>query len=175
MSSRCQAGACEPILVAIGANLPGPGGAPPLETCRRAVAALDASPGMRLRALSRWWASAAIPPSGQPDYVNGVARLAGDIAPEALLAALNALERQAGRRPGPANAARPLDLDVIAIGRLLRPAPDPILPHPRAHLRAFVLAPLAEVAPGWVHPALGQTVEALLAALPPQRLAPLEA
>jgi 2-amino-4-hydroxy-6-hydroxymethyldihydropteridine diphosphokinase len=180
MSSRCQAGSSqaggrEPILVAIGANLPGPGGAPPLESCRRAAASLDALPGMRLLALSRWWASAAVPPSAQPDYVNGVARLAGEIAPEALLAALQALEREAGRLPAAANAARPLDLDIIAVGQLLRRAPDPILPHPRAHLRAFVLAPLAEVAPGWVHPALGQTVEALLASLPPQRLAPIEA
>ena len=165
----------EPILVAIGANLPGPAGAPPLESCRRAAAALDGLPGMRLLALSRWWASAPIPPSGQPDYVNGVAQLAGEIAPEALLAALKALERQAGRRPAARNAARPLDLDIIAVGRLLRRAPDPILPHPRAHLRAFVLAPLAEVVPGWVHPALGQTVEALLASLPPQRLTPIEA
>lgn len=180
MSRRCQAGRCqaggrEPILVAIGANLPGPGGIPPLESCRRAAASLDALPGMRLLALSRWWASAPLPPSAQPDYVNGVARLEGEIAPEALLTALQALERGAGRFPSVANAARPLDLDIIAVGRLVRRTPDPVLPHPRAHLRAFVLAPLAEVAPGWVHPSLGQTVEALLASLPAQRLAPIEA
>ncbi len=164
------------MLVAIGANLPGPDGESPLENCRRAAAALDALHGMRLVALSRWWVSAPIPPSGQPDYVNGVARLAGQISPEALLAALQALERQAGRRrPEAPNAARPLDLDIIAMGRLVRAGPDPILPHPRAHLRAFVLAPLAEVAPGWLHPTLGQTAEALLASLPLQRLSPLEA
>lgn len=164
------------ILVAIGANLPGLDGAPPLETCRRVAAALGALPGLRLAGLSRWWASAPLPPSPQPDYINGVACLAGRITPEALLEALQGLERQAGRRrTGVANAARPLDLDIIALGRLIRPGPDPILPHPRAHLRAFVLAPLAEAAPGWVHPVLGRTAEALLATLPPQPLRPLAA
>jgi len=174
MSSRCQSADAGSILVAIGANLPGPAGAEPIETCRSAALALDALPGLRIVALSRWWASAPIPPSDQPDYVNGVARLSGETTPEGLLQALKTLERQAGRQPaGMPGEARPLDLDIIAIGPLVRQDPDPILPHPRAHLRAFVLAPLAEVAPGWVHPILGQPVEVLLAALPPQRLRPL--
>ncbi|MGH7187845.1 MAG: 2-amino-4-hydroxy-6-hydroxymethyldihydropteridine diphosphokinase [Acetobacteraceae bacterium] len=165
------------ILIAIGANLPGPDGRSPLANCQAAALVLDGTLGLRLVTLSRWWLSAPIPASNQPDYVNGVARLAGEIEPAALLEALQAMERGAGRRPGGKpgrrNAARPLDLDIIAMGALKRPAPDPVLPHPRAHLRAFVLAPLAEVAPGWVHPEIGRTVEALLAELPTQRLCPL--
>jgi 2-amino-4-hydroxy-6-hydroxymethyldihydropteridine diphosphokinase len=156
------------ILVAIGANLPGPDGAPPIEACRAAVAALDALPGLHVRGLSRWYRTAPMPPSGQPDYVNGVAHLAGAIAPNALLAALQGVEAAAGRQRSVANAARTLDLDIIAIDRLVREAPDLILPHKRAHLRRFVLMPLADVAPGWVHPVLGMTVEALIAALPDQ-------
>jgi 2-amino-4-hydroxy-6-hydroxymethyldihydropteridine diphosphokinase len=71
------------------------------------------------------------------------------------------------------NAARTLDLDIVAMDGLVREAPDPQLPHPRAHLRAFVLLPLRDVAPGWVHPVLGRRVEALLAALPPQDIRPV--
>ncbi len=156
------------ILVGIGANLPGRDGAPPVVTCRAAVAALDALPGVRVRGLSRWYCSAPVPPSGQPDYINAVAHLVGAIEPDRLLGALQALEAEAGRRRSTPNVARPLDLDIIAMGGLVREAPDPILPHPRAHQRLFVLMPLAEVAPGWVHPVLGQTVEALIAALPDQ-------
>lgn len=152
------------ILVALGANLPGPDGASALETCRRAALALDGVAGLRLRALSRWYATAPVPPTpGVPDYVNGVALLAGTAPePAALLGALQAIESLFGRtRPYP-NAPRTLDLDILAIGQTVRDAPDPILPHPRLHLRAFVLAPLRDVAPGWVHPRLGSTAAKLL-------------
>ncbi|MCX7385000.1 MAG: 2-amino-4-hydroxy-6-hydroxymethyldihydropteridine diphosphokinase, partial [Alphaproteobacteria bacterium] len=79
----------------------------------------------------------------------------------------HAIEARAGRVRGAANAARTLDLDIIDIAGLRRDTPAPILPHPRAHERGFVLRPLADVAPGWVHPRLGRTVEDLLATLPP--------
>ncbi len=118
-------------------------------------------------AVSGWFLTAPEPPAAQPDFVNGVARLSGTIAPDALLAWLQAVEANAGRSRAAPNAARPLDLDIIAMGDLVRDRPDPILPHPRAHLRRFVLVPLAEVAPGWVHPVLRRSVEALIAALPP--------
>lgn len=158
------------ILIALGANLPDSTGRPPLEACRAAARALGGLPGLRLVALSSWWQSAPVPPSGQPDYVNGVARLEGRAEPAALLAALHALEAAAGRRRSVANAARPLDLDLIDLDGLVRDAPDPVLPHPRAHLRAFVLRPLAEVAPGWCHPRLGISVETLLEGVADQRL-----
>lgn len=152
----------EPALVAIGANLPRAGGSGPLETCRWAAARLGAIPGMRVVAVSAWWESAPIPPDpASPPYVNGVALLEGEATPEALLAALHAIEAEAGRdRPFP-NAPRVLDLDLIDQGGRVQAGP-PILPHPRAQDRAFVLRPLAEVAPGWVHPVLGRDVAALL-------------
>jgi 2-amino-4-hydroxy-6-hydroxymethyldihydropteridine diphosphokinase len=164
-------------LIGVGANLPGLDGRPALETCRQAVSMLDLFPGMRLVGLSRWFQSAPVPPSGQPPYVNAVASLLvdpGTVAdPAVLLARLMAVEAACGRERGRTNAARTLDLDIIGIGDLVRDAPDPILPHPRAHLRAFVLAPLADVAPHWVHPVLRRSAAALLAGLPPQDICPL--
>jgi 2-amino-4-hydroxy-6-hydroxymethyldihydropteridine diphosphokinase len=132
-------------------------------------------PGLRLAALSRWYRTRPEPPlPGVPDFVNGVARLEGEVAdPAALLAALHAIEAGAGRRRPFPNAPRTLDLDLIAVGGMVRAAPDPVLPHPRAHLRRFVLEPLADVAPGWRHPVLGRSVEALLAGLPGPRAEPL--
>jgi 2-amino-4-hydroxy-6-hydroxymethyldihydropteridine diphosphokinase len=162
------------ILIALGANLPAETGYSPLQTCQAAAAALDSLPGLRLRALSNWYRTVPVPPlAGAPLFVNGVARLegvAGD--PARLLAALHAIEDRAGRlRPYP-NAPRVLDLDLIDLDGLRRAAPDPVLPHPRAHLRRFVLQPLLDVAPFWVHPVLGRSVAALLADLPPDEAPP---
>jgi 2-amino-4-hydroxy-6-hydroxymethyldihydropteridine diphosphokinase len=161
------------ILVAIGANLSLSAGGTPLETCRLAVACLDQMADMRLCGLSRWYETDPVPPSGQPPYVNAVAHLAFAGAgagpdPASVLDRLLRMEARFGRQRGAANAARTLDLDLIAIGGAVRDSPDPILPHPRAHLRGFVLAPLLDVAPGWVHPRLGETAREMLARLPPQ-------
>lgn len=159
------------ILVAVGANLPAGSGTTPLETCLDAVEALRAIPGLRVVAVSSWYETDPMPPSGQPPYVNGVVRLDGRIEPAALLAALHAIEDEHGRTRAERNAARTLDLDVVAMGEaggLVREAPDPVVPHPRAHGRGFVLEPLRDVAPDWQHPVLHRSVEQLLAELPPQ-------
>jgi 2-amino-4-hydroxy-6-hydroxymethyldihydropteridine diphosphokinase len=151
------------IFIAIGANLPGPDGCQPIDTCRKALMAISAVPGLRLLAASGWWQSAAVPPSDQPPYINGVAGLEGAIAPDILLKHLQSIELEFGRVRLSANAARTLDLDIIAMGSLVRPSPDPTLPHPRAHQRAFVLEPLREIAPQWVHPLMSRTASCLLA------------
>jgi 2-amino-4-hydroxy-6-hydroxymethyldihydropteridine diphosphokinase len=157
------------ILIAIGANLPGRDGATPSQTCRAAARALTELPGLRTQAVSRWYETTPVPRSDQPNYINGVVRLArvegAPISPEALLASLQAIEARFGRRRAEANAARTLDLDLIDMDGQVRDTPDPILPHPRAHLRLFVLLPLLDVAPDWVHPASGRTGRALLAAM----------
>ena len=164
------------FLIGIGANLPGKDGEPPLATARWAAAQLDALPGLRLRGLSRWYLTEPVPPSGQAPYVNAIAALA--VAPAAtapdpaqLLTWLQAMEASAGRVRGERNAARTLDLDIIAMGEagaMVRDSPDPVLPHPRMHLRAFVLVPLLDVAPGWLHPVLQQSARDLLRELPDQ-------
>ena len=149
---------------------------------RWAAIQLDRLPTIHLRGLSRWYETEPLPPSGQPPYVNAVARLAvaagtAEPDPADLLAWLQRIEACGGRVRGERNAARTLDLDIIAMGQcgqVARGAPDPILPHPRAHLRAFVLMPLCEIAPGWVHPTIRRSAQELLAALPRQGITPLE-
>src|SRR5689334_6611575 len=89
-------------LIGVGANIPGPDGLTPLQTCKQAVAALDLFPGMRLHAISRWYLTAPVPPSGQPDYVNAVVALRVDpgapLDPAELLARLMQLEAEFGRQ-----------------------------------------------------------------------------
>ncbi len=158
------------ILIALGANLPAADGTPAVETCRKAAAALDGMMGLKLLALSRLYETEPIPPSDQPRFINAVALLSGKIDPAALLQALQRTEAAFGRRRTIVNAPRTLDLDIVAIGNLVRNAPDPVLPHPRMHERAFVLAPLLDVAPDWRHPATGRSARDLLAALPGQNV-----
>ena len=160
------------ILIAIGSNLADAGHRTSLDVCEDAVSGLAGLVGMagvagpRLVSVSRWYRSAAVPASDQPDYINGVARLDGEIDPKTLLASLQAIERRFGRVRSVPNAARTLDLDIVAMGTLVRDAPDPVLPHPRAHLRGFVLLPLRDVAPEWVEPRSGLAVQALIDGLP---------
>lgn len=160
------------ILIAIGANLPGENGAPALATCEAAVAEICSIPGLTLRVLSPWYRSQAVPVSDQPDYCNGVVRLSGDIEPRTLLQALQDIEVRFGRMRSVPNAARTLDLDIIDIRGVVSGEPDLVLPHPRAHERAFVLHPLKDVAPGWYHPVLRRSVAMLVADLPPQNIKP---
>lgn len=149
------------ILVAIGANLPGPDGRTALQSCEWAARQLQALPGLHLDAVSRWYESAPVPASDQPPFVNGVALLSGAADPQALMAALHGIEAAADRTRSVPNAARTLDLDLIAMDGLVLDGPLR-LPHPRAAERAFVLAPLCDVAPGWRHPRLGRTAADLL-------------
>ena len=103
------------ILVAIGANLPGVGGRTALATCEWAVGRLRGLAGLEMVGRSGWWRSAPVPPSGQPDYVNGVVVLRGEAEAGALLGALHGIEAEAGRVRGVVNGARTLDLDLLGM------------------------------------------------------------
>lgn len=153
-------------LIALGSNVAhgGLSGAPLL---REAVAALEAA-GYRVRAKSSVWETAPWPPSDQAAYVNAVVACdAGGREPAVVMADLLAIERRFGRTRRVQWEARTLDLDLIDLEGRVGAFAGVALPHPRAHERAFVLAPLAEAAPHWRHPTLGKSAEDLLAALPP--------
>ncbi len=147
--------------MALGGNLPG--GFKSSEALLEAALAQFPQAGLPVLARSRWWSSAAWPDPQGNEYRNAVAIVEANGPPEAVLEALFAIERSFGRIRGQPNAPRTLDLDLIAYGREVRDGPGLILPHPRAHERLFVMGPLAEIAPDWVHPVLGKTASELAA------------
>ena len=170
-------------LVAFGANMAWDG-KDPVATIRVAVAALAES-GLAIRKMSRLFASPCFPPGGGPDYVNAAAEVEVHETAAQLLARLHQVEAQFGRQRVQRWGQRVLDLDLLALGEQVWPDPATqdhwrslapedqrlhapeqlILPHPRLQDRAFVLVPLADVAPDWRHPVLGLTVTEMLARL----------
>ena len=166
------------IFLGLGGNMPSERFGPPRATLEAALSALKRH-GIQVCRRSRWYHSRPVPDDGQPWYVNGVSEIATTLPPGELLARLLEIEREFGRERRKRWAPRTIDLDLLAYHELSNWAADagpaPVLPHPRLQERAFVLVPLAELAPGWRHPVLGRTVEAMLEALPAgQYVAPLE-
>lgn len=151
--------------IGLGANLGDAAG-----QVEAALDVLAAEPGCRLVARSSLYRSAPVDASG-PDYANAVAAVDTDLGPHALLARLQAIEQRFGReRPYP-KAPRTLDLDLLLHGELQLAEPALTLPHPRLHLRAFVLRPLAELAPDLPIPGQGP-VQGLLSGVAHQPLEP---
>ena len=163
------------ILIALGANLPSPSHGAPRAACEAALEALSAA-GVRVMRRSRWYESAPVPASDQPWFINGVAAVETELSAADLLALLHRIEADFGRARRVRDEARVLDLDLLAYGdRVSAPGETPVLPHPRMAERAFVLLPLAEMAPGWRHPVSGLSPAEMAEQLPPDQVAqPIE-
>ena len=155
--------------VALGANLDDP-----QLTIQAAIKALDSIPLTQCVAASSLYRTAPVGLRNQPDFINAVAALETRLAPQALLDELFEIEQQFGRRRSIKNAPRTLDLDLLLHDEHTADTPALILPHPRMHQRAFVLAPLAEIAPQLVIPGHG-AIAPLLAACADQHVERLAA
>lgn len=144
--------------IALGGNL-----GDPAATFAHALATLQAHPALIVTARSPWYRT---PPMGppQPDYLNGCALLevrAEQLDPAGLLAVLLAVEAQCGRVRGERWGPRVLDLDLLLYGDRVISGPGLTVPHPGLRDRAFVLQPLADIAPHWVDPITGRTIATL--------------
>ncbi|MCL2636681.1 MAG: 2-amino-4-hydroxy-6-hydroxymethyldihydropteridine diphosphokinase [Betaproteobacteria bacterium] len=150
--------------VALGANL-----GDPASTLRAAFGALANLPASRVVRCSSLYRTAPVGLVNQPDFINAVALLETTLEPAQLLAELLAIEGRFGRRRGERNGPRSLDLDLLLYDECRFDQPELTLPHPRLHLRAFVLRPLAEIAPDLRLPGRGQ-LAAWLPAVANQRI-----
>ncbi|PZP55277.1 MAG: 2-amino-4-hydroxy-6-hydroxymethyldihydropteridine diphosphokinase [Micavibrio aeruginosavorus] len=157
------------ILVAIGANLPSRFGTPE-ETIQAAIEALNEVDIMTVK-TSRIWLTAPVPVSDQPWYRNAVVSVRTDHDAFQLLSALHKIEANFGRVRYERNEPRVLDLDLIAYDDEIIERPSLIVPHPRMHERAFVLMPLQDVAPDWIHPITKKKLPELITTIPPEQMA----
>ncbi|MCL4151205.1 UNVERIFIED_CONTAM: hypothetical protein GTU68_036236 [Idotea baltica] len=155
---------CENFLVALGSNLEFEGGEPSF-LLEQALVALE-NKGLSIRARSRFFQTPAFPAGSGPDFVNAVATLEADLESGQVLERLHAVESQMGRERAQRWGARTLDLDLLAAGQKKAAPSELILPHPRLSERAFVLVPLMDIAPDWVHPLLKLSVREMHDALP---------
>lgn len=147
------------VIVALGCNDKGDWAS--CQECLEAVLVHFEAEGLRVRARSDWWVSAAWPDPRDPSFLNGVVVIETDEAPQALMRHLAKIEDVFGRKRSVPNAPRTLDLDLIAYGRTVGQFEGLILPHPRSAARRFVMGPIAQIMPDWVHPVVGQTASAL--------------
>ncbi|MGH1398199.1 MAG: 2-amino-4-hydroxy-6-hydroxymethyldihydropteridine diphosphokinase [Alphaproteobacteria bacterium] len=152
------------IFIALGANLPSRFGVPE-DGLDEAVRRMEGQ-GVRVVRRSSVWLTAPVPVSDQPWYRNAVVAVETGLAPLALLEVLKGIEADMGRVLGVRNASRVIDLDILAYDDVVMDVAGLSVPHPRMHERAFVLFPLREVAPNWVHPVLKMDVSGMIAAMP---------
>lgn len=149
----------ERVILGLGANVGDP--------ARQLAEAVEAvGRVVDVDAVSSLYRSEPVGDANQPDFLNLVVAGRTGLEPEALLEALLAIEARMGRIRTARNAPRIIDIDLLAYGDRVMESPALALPHPRLHLRGFVLHPLAEIAPGWKHPLSRKTARELLSLAP---------
>jgi len=175
-------------VIGLGGNVPSPLGRPQ-DTLEAAIALIDEHVGTVVK-RSRWYRSKPMGVTAQPDFVNGAVLIETQQAAKKILLKLKAIESTLGRQKGERWSARTADLDLLAYEDQVHPSKegwhailddpdpavfieDPMVPHPRLHLRAFALQPFCDVWPGWVHPVLQEIPATILQRIPQSDLAEL--
>jgi len=165
------------ILIGFGGNLNSAIGKP-RQTMKRALSLLGAE-GVAVTCVSAIYNSIPVPASAQPDFINIVVRAKTCLSPPEVLTLFQKIEVGCGRKPAERWSARTLDIDLLSFDTKILPSlsqwievtsdtdvtatlAEPVVPHPRLHKRAFVLVPMMDIAPEWVHPVLKKTVAELL-------------
>jgi 2-amino-4-hydroxy-6-hydroxymethyldihydropteridine diphosphokinase len=153
----------ETVFIGFGSNL-----GDRLDFCDRAMRLLGLLPDTQVIAVSSLYETEPVPDAGAPGegwFLNGVVQIETDITPQSLLTVCREIERSLGRDREHRSGPRTLDLDLLLYGNCVVQEQELAVPHPRLHLRRFVLEPLVELEPTLVHPLLKQTVSQLLAQL----------
>ena len=158
------------VYLSLGANLGDRAG-----TIARAVKLIAASDGVRLIRVSGLYATEPVGYEDQPEFLNNAVALETTRSPQRLLARLRAIERALGRRPRAKWHEREIDIDILLFGDLELSGAELTVPHPQMHLRAFVLVPLAEIAPDAVHPVLHRRISELATAISTTGVRPWDA
>ena len=157
------------IIVGIGGNLFSKEGLHPVQVCQEAIKLLKPM-SIIVKKQSSWYCSDPIPKSDQPKFFNSILVASTTLNELDVLNSLHVIEKKFGRIRKNINEARIIDLDLIDYSSKIYDSKDIVLPHPRAHLRRFVMQPLYEIEKNWIHPILKTSVAEILEQLDQQEL-----
>ena len=161
------------IIIAVGGNLYSEDGLHPVEVCTKAINTL-VKHSIIVEKKSKWYSSQPIPKSNQPNFFNCVILASSNLSEYDVLKSLHQIENNFGRKRNLINEARTIDLDLIDYSSKVLQNNIITIPHPRAHLRKFVMGPLSEIYPNWIHPILKVNVYQILKCLDKQKLEEFE-
>ena len=157
------------IIIGIGGNINSVDGSHPVEVCNNAISSLK-DYSIQVEKKSKWYCTEPIPKSEQPNFFNCVIIASTKLNEYEVLKSLHEIEAKVGRKRNKINESRSVNLDLIDYSSKVLQNKKITIPHPRAHLRKFVIGPLAEIDPNWFHPLLKVNISEILRKLDEQKL-----